>query len=65
MSCNHDGEVLPLYARNQKSGAKAWTSSELICGSMIHVCVDCGAVLEKSFIKKKTLTTKKEVNKNG
>ncbi|KKK47772.1 hypothetical protein LCGC14_3151810 [marine sediment metagenome] len=65
MVCKHQVEVLPLYARNQKSGVKRWISSRVICGDMIYVCMDCGTVIEKTLTKKRTLTMKKEVNENG
>lgn len=62
MGCKHNGKVLPFYARNQMSRKGTWISSKSICGVMIYVCMDCGAVLEKGLIKKKILSMKKEVN---
>lgn len=64
MTCKHK-DHLPLYGRDQKSGSKQWISSQSVCSTMIYMCLDCGAILQKKMVERKILTIKKEVNKNG
>jgi len=52
MNCKHEN-MLSLYARGEKS----WISTQKLCGDMVYVCKDCGAVLEK-VIKIKKLQIK-------
>lgn len=48
MRKHEDHKKRRLYVRNQESNSKQWESTELF------IC-DCGAVLEKTYNKKKVI----------